>query len=193
MMCVNGLLCYLYLTFRSFLIGALGFEGSHPLRSPRRHCDSQRPESWGTALTGDVYHTTNRATQTCVWWYTWLVSSFKPKRGWNVFNSVTKDLIWSMRIYKTQSRSFYLSHTSTSAFWPCTSLHLTKCRPNSVFPALQVQMSKRYGKFGKFTFTAHASGQHYLCFQTNSTRFSVFAGERLVRPMDTNRKEKIHE
>lgn len=49
-------------------------------------------------------------------------------------------------------------------------------------------MSKRYGKFSKFTFTAHASGQHYLCFQTNSTRFAVFAGEKLVRPMDTNRK-----
>uniref|UniRef100_A0A8C5HH82 Transmembrane emp24 domain-containing protein 11-like n=1 Tax=Gouania willdenowi TaxID=441366 RepID=A0A8C5HH82_GOUWI len=50
-------------------------------------------------------------------------------------------------------------------------------------PNYEVLMSKRYGKFGKFTFTAHASGQHYLCFQTNSTRFAVFAGERLVRPL----------
>ncbi|XP_044061817.1 transmembrane emp24 domain-containing protein 11 [Siniperca chuatsi] len=46
-------------------------------------------------------------------------------------------------------------------------------------PNHEVLMTKRYGKFGKFTFTAHASGQHYLCFQTNSTRFAVFAGERL--------------
>lgn len=52
-------------------------------------------------------------------------------------------------------------------------------------------MSKRYGKFSKFTFTAHASGQHYFCFQTNSTKFSVFAGERLVRPTDTERGEII--
>ncbi|XP_037531500.1 transmembrane emp24 domain-containing protein 11 [Nematolebias whitei] len=51
-------------------------------------------------------------------------------------------------------------------------------------PNHEVQMSKRYGKVGKFTFTSHASGQHYLCFQTNSTRFSVFAGERLKLHLD---------
>ncbi|XP_010741242.1 transmembrane emp24 domain-containing protein 11 isoform X1 [Larimichthys crocea] len=56
-------------------------------------------------------------------------------------------------------------------------------------PNHEVQMSKRYGKFGKFTFTAHASGQHYLCFQTNSTRFSVFAGERLKLHLDVQMGE----
>uniref|UniRef100_A0A3B3WGZ5 GOLD domain-containing protein n=1 Tax=Poecilia mexicana TaxID=48701 RepID=A0A3B3WGZ5_9TELE len=50
-------------------------------------------------------------------------------------------------------------------------------------------LSKRYGKFGKFTFTAHASGQHYLCFQTNSTRFSVFAGEKLKLHLDVQMGE----
>ncbi|XP_056147551.1 transmembrane emp24 domain-containing protein 11 isoform X2 [Lampris incognitus] len=47
-------------------------------------------------------------------------------------------------------------------------------------PNHEVLMTKRYGKNGKFTFTSHASSQHLLCFQTNSTRFSVFAGERLL-------------
>lgn len=51
-------------------------------------------------------------------------------------------------------------------------------------PNYEVQMSKRYGKFGKFTFTAHASGQHFFCFQTNSTRFAVFAGEKLKLHLD---------
>ncbi|KAM8733349.1 transmembrane emp24 domain-containing protein 11 [Acanthopagrus schlegelii] len=51
-------------------------------------------------------------------------------------------------------------------------------------PNHEIQMSKRYGKFSKFTFTAHASGQHFFCFQTNSTRFSVFAGERLKLHLD---------
>ncbi|XP_070769730.1 transmembrane emp24 domain-containing protein 11 [Enoplosus armatus] len=56
-------------------------------------------------------------------------------------------------------------------------------------PNHEVLMSKRYGKFGKFTFTAHASGQHYLCFQTNSTRFAVFAGERLKLHLDVQMGE----
>ncbi|XP_017272921.1 transmembrane emp24 domain-containing protein 11 [Kryptolebias marmoratus] len=51
-------------------------------------------------------------------------------------------------------------------------------------PNQEVLMSKRYGKTGKFTFTAHASGQHFLCFQTNSTRFSVFAGEKMKLHLD---------
>ncbi|KAM9512198.1 transmembrane emp24 domain-containing protein 11-like isoform 1-T2 [Salvelinus alpinus] len=46
-------------------------------------------------------------------------------------------------------------------------------------PNHDILMKKRYGRFGKFTFTSHASGPHWLCMQSNSTRFSVFAGERL--------------
>ncbi|KAM9356641.1 transmembrane emp24 domain-containing protein 11 [Symphorus nematophorus] len=58
-------------------------------------------------------------------------------------------------------------------------------------PNHEVQMTKRYGKFGKFTFTAHASGQHYFCFQTNSTRFSVFAGEKLKLHLDIQMGEHL--
>ncbi|KAM9849805.1 transmembrane emp24 domain-containing protein 11 [Aulostomus maculatus] len=56
-------------------------------------------------------------------------------------------------------------------------------------PNHEVLMSKRYGKFGKFTFTAHMSGQHFICFQTNSTRFSVFAGESLKLHLDVQMGE----
>ncbi|TWW55317.1 transmembrane emp24 domain-containing protein 11 [Takifugu flavidus] len=51
-------------------------------------------------------------------------------------------------------------------------------------PNHEVQMTKRFAKFGKFTFSAHESGQHFFCFQTNSTRFSVFAGEKLRFHLD---------
>nr|XP_057920312.1 transmembrane emp24 domain-containing protein 11 [Doryrhamphus excisus] len=46
-------------------------------------------------------------------------------------------------------------------------------------PNHELLMTKRFGIVAKFSFTAHMSGQHFLCFQTNSSRFSVFAGERL--------------
>ncbi|XP_054453895.1 transmembrane emp24 domain-containing protein 11 [Anoplopoma fimbria] len=58
-------------------------------------------------------------------------------------------------------------------------------------PNHEVLMSKRYGKFGKLIFTAHASGQHFLCFQTNSTRFAVFAGERLKLHLDVQMGEHL--
>ncbi|KAM3867258.1 transmembrane emp24 domain-containing protein 11 [Diretmus argenteus] len=51
-------------------------------------------------------------------------------------------------------------------------------------PNHEVLMTKRYGKHAKFTFTSHASGQHFLCFQTNSTRFAVFSREKLKLHLD---------
>uniref|UniRef100_UPI0037E86999 transmembrane emp24 domain-containing protein 11 n=1 Tax=Semicossyphus pulcher TaxID=241346 RepID=UPI0037E86999 len=56
-------------------------------------------------------------------------------------------------------------------------------------PNHEVLMTKRFGKLGKLSFTAHASGQHYLCFQTNSTRFSVFAGEKMKLHLDVQMGE----
>ncbi|KAI7802069.1 transmembrane emp24 domain-containing protein 11 [Triplophysa rosa] len=51
-------------------------------------------------------------------------------------------------------------------------------------PQHEVILLKRFGRHGKFTLTSHASGQHFLCVQSNSTRFSVFAGERLKVHLD---------
>ncbi|XP_056625715.1 transmembrane emp24 domain-containing protein 11 [Triplophysa dalaica] len=51
-------------------------------------------------------------------------------------------------------------------------------------PQHEVILLKRFGRQGKFTFTSHASGQHFLCVRSNSTRFSVFAGERLKVHLD---------
>ncbi|KAJ8015179.1 hypothetical protein DPEC_G00023450 [Dallia pectoralis] len=46
-------------------------------------------------------------------------------------------------------------------------------------PNHDVLMKKRYSRFGRFTFTSHASGTHWLCMQSNSTKFSVYADARL--------------
>ncbi|XP_030594586.1 transmembrane emp24 domain-containing protein 11 [Archocentrus centrarchus] len=67
---------------------------------------------------------------------------------------------------------------------PHTGLTVTVKDPN-----YETLMSKRYGKFGKFTFTAHASGSHVLCFKTNSTKFSVFARESLKLHLDVQMGE----
>ncbi|XP_062856245.1 transmembrane emp24 domain-containing protein 11 [Trichomycterus rosablanca] len=51
-------------------------------------------------------------------------------------------------------------------------------------PNYEVLLMKRFGKYGKFTFTSHTSGQHFLCMKSNSTRFSVFSRERLKVHLD---------
>ncbi|XP_028808874.1 transmembrane emp24 domain-containing protein 11 isoform X1 [Denticeps clupeoides] len=56
-------------------------------------------------------------------------------------------------------------------------------------PNYQVLMLKRFGKQGKFIFTPHLSGQHFLCLQSNNTRFSVFTGERLRIHLDVQMGE----
>ncbi|XP_036406893.1 transmembrane emp24 domain-containing protein 11 [Megalops cyprinoides] len=56
-------------------------------------------------------------------------------------------------------------------------------------PDHQTLMSKRYGRKGKFTFTSHSSGQHFLCMQSNSTRFAVLAGQRLRLHLDVQMGE----
>nr|XP_023655726.1 transmembrane emp24 domain-containing protein 11-like isoform X2 [Paramormyrops kingsleyae] len=60
-------------------------------------------------------------------------------------------------------------------------------RPKS--SGTMVLMSKRYGSQGKFTFTSHSSGQHFLCLKSNSTRFSIFAGDRLRLHLDVQMGE----
>uniref|UniRef100_A0A673IF09 Transmembrane emp24 domain-containing protein 11-like n=1 Tax=Sinocyclocheilus rhinocerous TaxID=307959 RepID=A0A673IF09_9TELE len=56
-------------------------------------------------------------------------------------------------------------------------------------PDHAVVLLKRFGRYGKFTVTSHASGQHFLCMQSNSTRFSVFAGDRLKVHLDVQMGE----
>ncbi|XP_056107173.1 transmembrane emp24 domain-containing protein 11 [Rhinichthys klamathensis goyatoka] len=56
-------------------------------------------------------------------------------------------------------------------------------------PNHEVVLLKRFGRYGKFTFKSHASGQHFVCMQSNSTRFSVFAGDRLKVHLDVQMGE----
>ncbi|XP_051506469.1 transmembrane emp24 domain-containing protein 11-like [Myxocyprinus asiaticus] len=56
-------------------------------------------------------------------------------------------------------------------------------------PQHSVILLKRFGRYGKFTFTSHASGQHFLCMKSNSTRFSVFAGDSLKVHLDVQMGE----
>ncbi|NXM62843.1 TMD11 protein, partial [Illadopsis cleaveri] len=49
---------------------------------------------------------------------------------------------------------------------------------------LQVLLSKLYGPQGTFSFTSYLSGEHIICFQSNSTRFAVIAGSKLRLHLD---------
>ncbi|MBN3305598.1 TMD11 protein, partial [Amia calva] len=51
-------------------------------------------------------------------------------------------------------------------------------------PNYQTVMTKKYGQKGKFTFTSPTSGQHFICLKSNSTRLSVFAGDKMKLHLD---------
>ncbi|XP_040275894.1 transmembrane emp24 domain-containing protein 11-like [Bufo bufo] len=51
-------------------------------------------------------------------------------------------------------------------------------------PNDEILLSKLYGPDGKFTFTTHSSGLHFICMQSNSTNLIAFATSRLRIHMD---------
>uniref|UniRef100_A0A4W4GIZ8 GOLD domain-containing protein n=1 Tax=Electrophorus electricus TaxID=8005 RepID=A0A4W4GIZ8_ELEEL len=68
----------------------------------------------------------------------------------------------------------------------------------SFLHCIQVLLMKRFGRYGKFTFTSHSSGQHFLCVKSNSTRFSVFKvhldvqmGEHVIDPSAVKVKDTV--
>ncbi|XP_073513663.1 transmembrane emp24 domain-containing protein 11-like [Phyllobates terribilis] len=51
-------------------------------------------------------------------------------------------------------------------------------------PNEEVLLSKLYGPDGKFMFTTHSSGLHFICLQSNSTNPIAFASSRLRIHLD---------
>jgi len=46
-------------------------------------------------------------------------------------------------------------------------------------PEKNVVLSKFYAAEGRFAFTSHNPGEHYICFYSNSTKWSLFSGGKL--------------
>lgn len=75
--------------------------------------------------------------------------------------------------YKTQ-----LYDENTNGFLPSSpgiGMHVEVKDPNQ-----KIIMSKYYASEGRFTFTSHSPGEHVICLHSNSTRWSLWAGGRLV-------------
>lgn len=47
-------------------------------------------------------------------------------------------------------------------------------------PDKKILLSKYYSSEGRFTFTSHTPGEHTICLHSNSTKWSLFAGGKLV-------------
>lgn len=47
-------------------------------------------------------------------------------------------------------------------------------------PNMKIILSKYYASEGRFTFTSHSPGEHLICLHSNSTRWSLWAGGKLV-------------
>lgn len=51
-------------------------------------------------------------------------------------------------------------------------------------PDDRVLLSKTYGSEGAFTFTSHTPGEQKICFHSNSTKWSLFAGGKIRVHLD---------
>lgn len=51
-------------------------------------------------------------------------------------------------------------------------------------PNMKVILSKYYASEGRFTFTSHSPGEHLICLHSNSTRWSLWAGGKLVSELN---------
>lgn len=47
-------------------------------------------------------------------------------------------------------------------------------------PDKKILLSKYYASEGRFTFTSHTPGEHTICLHSNSSKWSLFAGGKLV-------------
>jgi len=47
-------------------------------------------------------------------------------------------------------------------------------------PNMKIILSKYYASEGRFTFTSHSPGEHLICLHSNSTRWSLWTGGKLV-------------
>ena len=75
--------------------------------------------------------------------------------------------------YKTQ-----LFDETTHDFMPASpgiGMHVEVTDPDK-----KILLSKYYASEGRFTFTSHTPGEHTICLHSNSTKWSLFAGGKLV-------------
>ena len=79
--------------------------------------------------------------------------------------------------YKTQ-----LFDDSSNEFMPASpgiGMHVEVTDPDK-----KILLSKYYASEGRFTFTSHTPGEHTICLHSNSTKWSLFAGGKLVSVLD---------
>ena len=75
--------------------------------------------------------------------------------------------------YKTQLFDENINDFLPSS--PGIGMHVEVKDPND-----KVIMSRYFSAEGRFTFTSHTPGEHSICLHSNSTRWSLFAGGKLV-------------
>ncbi|XP_027592423.1 transmembrane emp24 domain-containing protein 11-like [Pipra filicauda] len=79
--------------------------------------------------------------------------------------------------YKVQRWDIHKHHFLESA--PGLGMYVTVSTPSG-----EVLLSKLYGPQGTFSFTSYLSGEHVICFQSNSTRLLAIAGSKLRMHLD---------
>ena len=87
-------------------------------------------------------------------------------------------MIWKYFSFSTGKYKTQLYDENIGDFLPSSpgiGMHVEVKDPN-----MKVILSKYYASEGRFTFTSHSPGEHLICLHSNSTRWSLWTGGKLV-------------
>ena len=97
-----------------------------------------------------------------------------PGKGFLIVVIIYISLLFSFQgKYKTQLYDENIRDFLPSS--PGIGMHVEVKDPN-----MKIILSKYYASEGRFTFTSHSPGEHLICLHSNSTRWSLWAGGKLV-------------
>ena len=137
--------------------------------------NSQKKRSSVSSVLQPIVATVEHCTVPCFYWDRSKQGGFCPLHSLQIQCLVFTVLYLPFLAGKYRTQLFDEAINDFLPASPGIGMHVEVKDPNS-----KVILSKYYSSEGRFTFTSHTPGEHVICLHSNSTRWSLWAGGKLV-------------